>query len=73
MGVIIYNFQLNFSSKMSYDVFECYVTELQAYDFVINDFVIKRGVICAGPHISSPNNPIYSFLNFKLKILNTKP
>ena len=29
----------------------CYVTELHAYDFVIKDFVIKRGIICAGPCI----------------------
>ena len=31
----------------------CYVTELYAYDFVINEFVIKRGIICAGPCIFS--------------------
>ena len=37
---------------MSYDVLEgdtVYVTELHASDFVKKDFVIKRGVICAGP------------------------
>ena len=38
---------------MSYVVLECYivVTELHAYDFVIKEFVIKGGVICAGPFI----------------------
>ena len=34
---------------MLYDVLECdiVVTELHAYDFVIKDFEIKRGIICA--------------------------
>ena len=51
MGVIIYSFNLNISPKMSYGVLECdsYVTELHVYSFAIKDFVIKRGVTCAGP------------------------
>ena len=51
MGVRIYSFNLNMSPKMSYGVLEydCYVTELHSYDFVI-----KKGVICARPCISSP-------------------
>ena len=50
MVVIIYSFNLNISPKMSY-VPQCdiVVTELRAYDFVTKDFVIKRGIICAGP------------------------
>ena len=53
MGVIIYSFYLNISPKMSYGVLECdcHVIELHAYDLVIKDFVIKRGVICATPCI----------------------
>ena len=54
MGVIIYSFNLNISSK-THGVLECdicYVTESHAYDFVIKYFVIKRGVICAGPCIN---------------------
>ena len=45
MGVIIYSFNLNISPKMSYGVLECdiVVTVLHAYDFVIKDFVIKKG------------------------------
>ena len=45
MGVIIYSFNLNISLKVSCGVLECdsYVTELHAYDFVIRDFVIKKG------------------------------
>ena len=45
MGVIIYSFNLNMSPKMSDSMLEydCYVTELHAYDFVIKDFVIKKG------------------------------
>ena len=45
MGVIIYSFNLNISSKMSYGVLVCdsYVTELYAYDFVIKDFIMERG------------------------------
>ena len=45
MGVMIYSFNLNISPKMSYGVLErdSYVTELHAYDFVIKDFVIKKG------------------------------
>ena len=37
---------LNISPKMSYGVLECdivIVTELCAYDFVIKDFIIKKG------------------------------
>ena len=46
MGVIIYSFNLNISTKMSYVVLECdiVVTEIHAYESVI-----KRGVICARP------------------------
>ena len=47
MGVMIYSFNLTVSPKLSYGVawvWYRYVTELHAYDFVI-----KRGVICAGP------------------------
>ena len=53
MGVIMYSFNFNISPKMSHGVLECdiVVTELHAYDCVINDFVIKRGVICARPCI----------------------
>ena len=53
MGVIIYSFNLNIVPKMSYDVLECdiVVTELHAYDFVMKDFVIKQGIICARPCI----------------------
>ena len=41
---------LNISPKMSCDVLECdIVRELHVYDSVINDFVIKRGIICARP------------------------
>ena len=45
MGVITYSFNLNISPKMSYCVLECdiVVTELHIYDFVIKDFVIKKG------------------------------
>ena len=54
MGVIIYSSNLNISPEMAYGVLECdiVVTELHAYDFVIKDFVIKKGIICAGPCIS---------------------
>ena len=54
MGVIIYSFNLNISPKMSYGVLEwyCYVIELHTYDFLTKGFIIKRGVICAGPCIS---------------------
>ena len=52
MGVIIYSFNLNVSPKMSYVMLECDTVILHAYDFVIKDFVIKKGgVICAGPCI----------------------
>ena len=53
MGIIIYSFNTNISLKMSYGVLECdiVVTELHAYDFVIKDFVIKRGIICIRPCI----------------------
>ena len=45
MGVIIHSFNLNFSPKMSYCMLQhdIVVTELHAYDFVIKDFVIKKG------------------------------
>ena len=45
MGVIIDSFNLNISPKMPYSVLECdiVVTELHAYDFLIQDFVIKKG------------------------------
>ena len=50
MAVIIHSFSLNILPKMSCGVLECdiVVTELHAYDFVI-----KRGIIYAGPCISS--------------------
>ena len=53
MCMIIYSFNLNISPKMSYGMLECdiVVTELHAYDFIIKDFIIKRGVICARPCI----------------------
>ena len=53
MGVIIYSLNLNISPKVSYGVLECdsYVTKLHPYDFIRKDFVIKRGIICAGPCI----------------------
>ena len=54
MGGILYSFNLNISPRMSHCVLECwycYVTELHAYGFLIKDFVIKRGIICAGPCI----------------------
>ena len=53
MGIIIYSFNTNISLKMSYGVLECdiVVTELHAYDFVIKDFVIKRGIIFVTPCI----------------------
>ena len=39
---------MNISPKISYGMIVIvYVTELHAYDFVIKDFVIKRGVTCA--------------------------
>ena len=52
MGVIIYSFNSNISPKISYGVYECElhayrITELHAYDFVIKDFVIKRGITCS--------------------------
>ena len=50
MGVIIYSFNLNMSPKVSHGVLECdIVTELYAYDFVIAEFIIRRGIICARP------------------------
>ena len=54
MGVIIYSFNLNISPKMSYGVLDydiVNVTESHAYDFVIKDFVIRRGIFCARPCI----------------------
>ena len=52
MVVIIYSFNLDISPKMSYGGVECDIlTESHAYDFVIKESVIKRGVICAGTYI----------------------
>ena len=50
MGVIIYSFNLNISPKIC-GVLECdiIVTELRANNFVIEDFVIKKGLICVRP------------------------
>ena len=47
MGVIISSFNLKISPKMSNGVPECDITELYACDFVIKDFVIKKGVLFA--------------------------
>ena len=55
MAVIIYSFNLNISPKMSYGVLECgiAVTELHAYDFVITDFVFKKGhYLCQALNLS---------------------
>ena len=48
---------------MSYGVLECdsYVRELHAYDFAIKHFVIKRGVICAGPSSFFPPPQFFSW------------
>ena len=45
MDVMIYSFNLDISPKRSCDVLECdsYAIELHAYDFVMKDFVIKKG------------------------------
>ena len=53
MGVIIYHFNLNVLPKMSHGVLECdiVILQLHAYDFIIKDFLLKRGVICARPCI----------------------
>ena len=53
MGVIIYSFNLNISLKMPHGILESdiVVIEVHAYDFVMKDFVIKRGIICAIPCI----------------------
>ena len=51
MGVIIYSFNLNISPKISYGVLECDVMYRITYDFVIKDFVVKKGIICSGPCI----------------------
>ena len=50
----MYSFNLNISPKTSYGVLECdiVVTELHAHGFVIKEFVIKKGVICARPYIN---------------------
>ena len=74
MGVIIYIFNLNISPKMPYGVLKCdVVTESHAYDFVI-----RKGVICAGPCIYlryvitiSGNLLILGFSFSSLKILLT--
>ena len=54
MGVITYSFNLNTSPKMSYGVLECDIVISQncmLMIFVIKDFAIKGGIICAGPCI----------------------
>ena len=44
MGVIIYSFNLNISPQMSHGVLEYdIITELHAYDFIMKDFIIKKG------------------------------
>ena len=51
MGAIIYSFNVNISPKMSRGVLWCDSVRLQnsmLTIFVRKDFVIKRGVICAG-------------------------
>ena len=47
------SFNFSISPKMFYSVLECdiVVTELHGYDFVIKDFIIKRGITCARPCI----------------------
>ena len=54
MGVIIYNFNLSISPKLSYGVLECDIVMLQNHMLMIfnkTGVVIKRGVICARPYI----------------------
>ena len=54
MSVIIYRFNLNISPKILYGMLENDIvmsTELHAYDIVIKAFVIKGGIIFAGPCI----------------------
>ena len=54
MSVIIYNFNVNISPKMSCGVLEYDTVMLQNHIpmAVIKDFyVIQRGIICAGPCI----------------------
>ena len=52
MGGITYAFNMNILPKMSYGVVECdIVMEVHAYHFVIQDFVIQRGIVCARPCI----------------------
>ena len=56
MGVIIHSFNLNISPKMLYGMLECDIVMLYNYMlmiFVVKDFVIKRGGICAIPYIFS--------------------
>ena len=61
MGVIIYSFNLNILSKMSYGVLECDIVMLHAYDFVIKDFV-RKGIICAGSHYIYDPPYIYTYI-----------
>ena len=49
MGIIICNFNLDSSSKMSYGILECDIVMLHTYDFVI--VCNKKGIICARPCI----------------------
>ena len=59
---------MNISPKMSYGVLECdIVTQLHAYDFVIKDFIINRGIICARPCIylfTVPGTELLKLLEF---------
>ena len=70
MGVIIYSSNLNISPEMAYGVLECdiVVTELHAYDFVIKDFVIKKGIICAGPCIFSQRKGTHLFSSWRQSV-----
>ena len=45
-----------------------YITELHAYNFVIKGFVIKRGVISAGPCICRYCLKKHIFIGFKAEI-----
>ena len=55
MGGIIYSLNWNISPEMAHGVLECGILyyRIPFYDLVIKDFVMKRGVICAGPCICS--------------------
>ena len=53
MGIIICSFNLNILLKMSsYCELEC---DIIVIDFVIENFAIRKGVICAGPCIQNSN------------------